>query len=58
MFKDFSLMVISSQYISAMRSKSSISDSSLLLKMSWFSVTVKIIERVQSVYLVNFLEPT
>lgn len=53
MFKDFFLMVIPSQYISAMRSISSISYSSLLLKMSWFSVTVKRIERVQPVYLVN-----
>ena len=53
MFKDFFLMVIPSQYISAMRSISSISYSSLLLKMSWFSVTVKKIERVQPVYLVN-----
>ena len=53
MFKDFFLMVIPSQYISAMRSTSSISYSSLLLKMSWFSVTVKRIERVQPVYLVN-----
>ena len=53
MFKDFSLMVIPSQYISAMRSISSISYSSLSLKMSWFSITVKRIERVQSVYLVN-----
>lgn len=53
MFKDFFLMVIPSQYISAMRSISSISYSSLLLKMSWFSVTVKTIERVQPVYLVN-----
>ena len=47
MFKDFFLMVIPNQYISAMRSISSISYSSLLLKMSWFSV------RVQPVYLVN-----
>ena len=54
MFKDFFLMVIPSQYISAMRSISSISYSSLLLKMSWFSVTVKRIERVQPVYLVNW----
>lgn len=53
MFKDFFVMVIPSQYISAMRSISSISYSSLLLKMSWFSVTVKRIERVQPVYLVN-----
>ena len=53
MFKDFFLMVIPSQYISAMRSISSISYSSLLLKMSWFSVTVKRIERVQPVHLVN-----
>ena len=53
MFKDFFLMVIPSQYISAMRSISSISYSSLLLKMSWFSVTVKRIETVQPVYLVN-----
>ena len=53
MFKDFFLMVIPSQYISAMRSISSISYSSLLLKMCWFSVTVKRIERVQPVYLVN-----
>ena len=53
MFKDFFLMVIPSQYISAMRSISSTSYSSLLLKMSWFSVTVKRIERVQPVYLVN-----
>lgn len=53
MFKYFFLMVIPSQYISAMRSISSISYSSLLLKMSWFSVTVKRIERVQPVYLVN-----
>ena len=53
MFKDFFLMVIPNQYISAMRSISSISYSSLLLKMSWFSVTVKRIERVQPVYLVN-----
>lgn len=53
MFKDFSLMVIPSQYISAMRSISSISYSSLSLKMSWFSITVKRIERVQSVYPVN-----
>lgn len=53
MFKDFFLMVIPSQYISAMRSISSISYSSLFLKMSWFSVTVKRIERVQPVYLVN-----
>ena len=53
MFKDFFLMVIPSQCISAMRSISSISYSSLLLKMSWFSVTVKRIERVQPVYLVN-----
>ena len=53
MFKDFFLLVIPSQYISAIRSISSISYSSLLLKMSWFSVTVKRIERVQPVYLVN-----